>query len=285
MNEDRPSSTAHGAAFLRAAHQILDTPKIFDDPVALKILGAEEAKAIRSNPGLFQTADLRSLRAYVAMRSRYTEDELAKAIARGVRQYVILGAGLDTFAYRNPYVGTVLRVFEVDHPATQAWKQNRLREEGIDVPASLTFAPVDFERQSLADGLSIAGFRTGAPTFFSWLGVTVYLSKQAVMETLAFVVSATAEGSGIVFTFSSDTPSGPRKGQSGIATLADRVAAIGEPYLTYFDPPGLGNELRLMGFKHAEYFAPDKANLLYFSGRSDGLRIEGMNYHIMYAGL
>ena len=139
MEGGRPSRTAHGAAMLRAAHQILDDPRVLEDPLALRMIGAQSEGALRSDPARFQTPELRHLRAFIAMRSRYAEDELVEGVRRGVRQYVVLGAGLDTFAYRNPF-GDLLRVFEVDHPATQAWKRDQLREAGIPLPDSLTFA-------------------------------------------------------------------------------------------------------------------------------------------------
>src|SRR5262249_7097362 len=140
------------------------------------------------------------LRAFIAARSRYAEDELALAVKRGVRQYVILGAGLDTFAYRNPYPESALSVFEVDHPATQAWKRARLKEAGIPLPIDLTFAPVDFEEQTLAGGLRDAGYDPSLSAFFSWLGVTPYLTIEGMMATLRFIASAPI-GSGGVFDY------------------------------------------------------------------------------------
>src|SRR5512137_207084 len=127
MEENRPSATAQRVAMRRAAHQLLDNPKIFDDPLALHIIGKENASALQTDPRQYETTPLSSyLRAFVAARSRYAEDELAFGVRRGVRQYVILGAGLDTFAYRNPYSEGALHVFEVDHPTTQTWKRERL---------------------------------------------------------------------------------------------------------------------------------------------------------------
>src|SRR5215469_1170715 len=166
MDDGRSSATAEGAALLRAAHQILDTPPVFDDPLALRIVGEERAAAVRADPQRFQTAERRALRAFVALRSRYAEDQLAAAVERGVRQYVILGAGLDTFAYRNPFPNGCLRIFEVDHPATQAWKRERLQQSGILIPGDLTFAAIDFEQQTLKDGLSEAGFDDRQSAFF-----------------------------------------------------------------------------------------------------------------------
>jgi len=272
MEEGRPSATALGAAVHRAAHQLLDNPKILDDPLALRIIGANAESALRANLWRFQKS--RFLRAFIVLRSRYAEDELARAIQRGVRQYVILGARLDTFGYRNSYPGSRLRVFEVDHPATQSWKRVRLREAEIAIPDSLTFAPVDFEQQTLADGLSRAGFRADEAAFFSLLGVVVYLTKTAVMETFKSVASRPA-GSEIVFDYGI-LPSGLSESQRfAHEALASRVAAIGEPWITYFDPSSLASELKGMGFKHVEDFGPEEANNRYFKDRGDNLRIIG----------
>src|SRR3984957_6851470 len=181
MQEGKFSKTAHRVAIRRAAHQLLDQPKVLDDPLALRIIGTEAADDLRSNPKEHH-AFSRAFRAFMAARSRYAEDELARAGPHGVTQYVVLGAGLDTFAYRNPHPG--LRVFEVDHPSTQAWKREQLQAAGIAIPAALTFVPVDFERQTLADGLERGGFDDRAAAFFSWLGVTPYLTRDACMSTL-----------------------------------------------------------------------------------------------------
>ena len=138
------------------------------------------------------------MRAFMAVRARFAEDELALAVRRGVAQFVILGAGLDTFAYRNPFPN--LRVFEVDHPATQEWKRQRLHAENIAIPDSVTYAPVDFNSQTLADGLRAANFQADKPAFFSWLGVTMYLENQTVLDTLRFIHSMSPEN-GIVFDY------------------------------------------------------------------------------------
>ena len=132
MKEDRPSATARRVAMRRAAHQLLDDPKVFDDPLALSIIGRQTESMLRADPGQFDATPLAPfLRAFVAARSRFAEDELALAIRRGVHQYVIVGAGLDTFAYRNPYPEGTLHVYEVDHPTTQVWKRACLQEAGI----------------------------------------------------------------------------------------------------------------------------------------------------------
>jgi methyltransferase (TIGR00027 family) len=274
VEEGRPSATAQETGKYRAAHQFLDVPKILDDPLALRIIGAEAESELRTNPGRFLKN--RFLRAFIVLRSRYAEDELARAIQSGVRQYVILGAGLDTFGYRNPYHRSSLRVFEVDHPATQSWKRARLREAEIAIPDSLTFAPVDFEQQTLSGGLSRAGFRVDEAAFFSLLGVAVYLTKTAVMETFRFVASLPA-GSGIVFDYSI-SPSARKLSEGEQSTheaRARRVAAIGEPWISYFNPSSLVSDLRGMGFRQVEDFGPEEANARYFKGRPDSLRVLG----------
>ncbi len=281
MEEGRPSATALGAALHRAAHQLLDVPKILDDPLALRIIGANAESVLRANLWRFQKS--RFLRAFIVLRSRYAEDELACAIQRGVRQYVILGAGLDTFGYRNPYPGSRLRVFEVDHPATQSWKCVRLREAKIAIPESLTFAPVDFERQTLADGLNRAGFRAEEAVFFSLLGVVVYLTKTTVMETFKFVASLPA-GSEIVFDYGILPSMLSESERSARESRANRAAAIGEPWITYFDPVSLARDLRGMGFKQVEDFGPEEAKDRYFKDRTDGFRI-GESGRLMKARL
>src|SRR5580698_9525375 len=200
MQEGKFSRTARRVAIRRAAHQLLDHPRVQDDPLALRIIGTEAAEELRSNPKEHH-AFSRAFRAFMAARSRYAEDELATAVAHGVRQYVVLGAGLDTFAYRNPHAG--LRVFEVDHPATQLWKREQLQAAGISIPPSLTFIPIDFERQTLADGLGQAGFKRDAAAFFSWLGVTPYLTREACTTTLSFIGKMPAD-SAVVFDFAVD---------------------------------------------------------------------------------
>ncbi len=257
---------------LRAAHQVLDHPRVFDDPLAGRIIGPAAEAVLRAAPARFRGS--RFLRAFIALRSRYAEDQLARSVERRTRQYVILGAGLDTFPYRNPFAEKGLAVFEVDHPATQSWKRERLREAGIAIPAGLTFAPVDFEKQTLGEGLRRAGFKTAEPAFFSWLGVAVYLTKAAVMETLKFV-AALSPGSEIVFDYGVPSSALGEKDRLGREARGRHVASIGEPWLTYFDPVSLAGDLRRMGFRLVEDFGPKEANERYFKGRTDGLYIRG----------
>jgi len=275
MRQDRPSLTAHRVALSRAAHQLLDDPRVLDDPIALRILGERTAHDIQANRKRFAGKFARHLRAFLVARSRVAEDALAQAVGRGVHQYVILGAGLDTFGFRSPYADTVLRVFEVDHPATQAWKRRLLTAAGISIPASLHFVPIDFETQTLAAGLRHAGFSPDEPAFFSWLGVSMYLTREAVVDTLRFVASL-PRGSGIVFDYvvAPENLSLLRRMIAG--ALLRRVASVGEPWKTFFEPAQLAEELTALGFGRIEDLGAAELNTRFFAGRSDQLSVAGL---------
>jgi len=261
MSDRKASRTALATAYLRAAHQLLDAaPRILEDPVALSLLGAGAAQRIRDEADAIQTPERRALRAHVVLRSRYTEDRLAAAVARGVKQYVLLGAGFDTFALRQPAWTGVLRIVEVDHAGTQGEKRARIAQAGLAVPANVTFASVDFERESLLEGLARHGVGLDEPTFFSWLGVTMYLAENAVEATLASVAAFPA-GSEIVLTFASPEPS----------PLAAHVASLGEPWLSHFEPAAIEAKLRGAGFTAVEFLSLDEAEARYFRDRPDDL--------------
>jgi methyltransferase (TIGR00027 family) len=279
MRENRPSRTAERVALRRAVHQLLDRPLVFDDPLALALVAREEAARLAAEPEASRPGS-RFLRAFMAARSRFAEDELGRAVGQGTRQYVILGAGLDTFAYRNPFAD--LRVFEVDHPATQAWKQSRLASAGIAPPASLKFVPVDFETQRFPQALEHAGFRPSERAFFSWLGVTPYLAQETVLETLRSILVIAAEN-GVVFDYALPRSSLNAFNQAAFDGLAGRVAAAGEPFRGFFDPEELALALREMGFRHIEDLDGREINARYFMGRADGLRVAGSLAHLVSA--
>ncbi len=282
MKQNRPSITAQRVAMRRAVHQLLDDPKVFDDPVALRIVGKENASALEADPHQYEATPLSSyLRAFVAARSRYAEDELALAVRRGVSQYVVLGAGLDTFAYRNPYPEGALRVFEVDYPSTQTWKRACIEKIGLELPGDLRFAPIDFEKQTLEEGLRLAGYKPGECTFFSWLGVTEYLTTEVVMATLRFIAS-TPIGSGVVFDYMISPSLLTPAQRSGFDVLLRRVASAGEPWKAFFEPAALAKDLEAMGFRYIEDSGPEEINAGYFKDRKDGLRVGGSS-HIMKA--
>jgi methyltransferase (TIGR00027 family) len=246
--EGKPSITAIGSAMLRAAHLLWDdTPKIFEDTFALRLSGCDSEPALRAQfdrldaefarnvgPG-FTLSLRRHATAPILTRSRYVEDELDQAIQRGVSQYVILGAGLDSFAYRRLDLVKVLRAFELDHPATQAWKRTRLQEAGIELPPNLSLIAVDFEKQSLMDGLRISGYRTDAPGFFSWLGVTMYLTQDAIFSTLR-TIAALAPGTEIIFEYNVSKELVDGKTRKILAVVMAAGAARGEPLRSFFVP-------------------------------------------------
>lgn len=270
----KPSRTAWRVAMLRAAHQLLDEPIVLNDPIALPILGPQAEAELREDPFLYNDPASRGLRAAVVVRSRFAEDELARAVATGVQQYVVLGAGLDTFAYRNPHKAAGLRVFEVDHLSTQQWKRSCLKDAGIPLPEDLSFAPVDFEHGTLAQGLTEAGFRTDLPACFSWLGVTMYLTEAAILESLGFVASL-PKLSSISFDYRVP-PSMLDSIQQAIGELmAQRAAEVGEPWISAFEPILLRQQVLKLGFSEAETCEPDALNRRYLYRRKDGLRTGG----------
>lgn len=264
-----PSGTALRVATVRAAHRLLDDPIVFDDPLAPAILGPETEAAMRADPYPYNDQISRGLRASLIVRSRVAEDELARAVAEGVRQYVVLGAGLDTFAYRNPFPG--LRVFEIDHPSTQAWKRDCLTKAGIAIPDGLTFAPVDFEEGgTLAEGLAAAELDRNAPACFSWLGVTMYLREEAVLDTLSWIAGLPA-GSSVTFDFRVPLDHLNPVERAITEMIMQKVAEAGEPWISAFDPEALKAKLRELGFSRAETLLPDTLNKRYLFQRKDGL--------------
>jgi methyltransferase (TIGR00027 family) len=286
MEEGNPSSTAMLTAMLRAAHLLWDDPpKIFEDTFALALSGCADEAALRERLEArgaelaaragrdLAKAALQLLRCQVVGRSRYVEDELTEALKRGVAQYVILGAGFDSFVYRRPDVAGVLRVFEVDHPATQAWKRMRLRELGVAIPPNLVFVPLDFQQQSLIESLRISGYRPDAPGFFSWLGVTQYLTPAAIFDTLQTVASM-APGTEIISTYLFPAAILDDRRRQIRQLLMDLAAARGEPMLTFFEPAELAEHLRKLGFAEVWNIGPEEAHARYFASRTDGLRGE-----------
>jgi methyltransferase (TIGR00027 family) len=241
MEVGQPSRTAFAAARARALHQLADPPRVFTDPLAIPILGADAAE-------LIQPDDVQSRRTqlFIALRSRFADDAIADAVATGTRQVVVLGAGLDTFGCRNPHAG--VRVFEVDHPDTQVWKRARLADAGIDIPPSLVFAPVDFEHQGLGDGLLAAGFDRTSPAIFVWLGVVQYLTGEAVLATLQFIASQNACAP-VVFDYREPPSTLTGQGLAEFDARARRVADLGEPWLTFFTPNDIADTLNTIGFK------------------------------------
>jgi O-methyltransferase involved in polyketide biosynthesis len=303
VRRGEPSRTAHWVAALRAVHQLLDEPLVLPDPIALSVLGVSAEAALRDDPFVLNDPLSRGVRAAIVARSRFVEDELLRRVAAGVRQYVLLGAGLDTFAYRSalcvgprsPATATAprggeqlsaerpsdscfadpqLRVFEVDHAGTQRWKQQLLAEAGIHAPSALSFVPLDFERDDLGAALAQAGFRSDQPACVSWMGVTTYLTADAVLRMLR-AMAGLAAGSCVCFDYRV-----PAAMLDPVERMIDEVigrkaAAAGEPWLSTFDPAQLQAQLLEAGFGSADSTTPDDLNACYFARRKDGLRLGG----------
>jgi len=276
MIEGRPSMTAQRVAMRRAAHQLLDSPRVFEDPLAVRILGPEIAAALTAEP---ENELERRLRAFMVARSRYAEEQLAATVSRGVKQYVVLGAGLDTFAYRNPYPD--LQVFEIDYPATQGWKRQRLEAGSIAIPASLRFAPVDFDKQTVEQGLDGVGFTAAEPAFFSWLGVTPYLTPETVFSTLR-LIQAMHASNGVVLDYAVPRSSLNEFEQFALDAILRRVAAAGEPFRGFFAPEELARELQAMGYATIEDLDGEEINRRYFANRGDAL-VVGSTAHLLCA--
>ncbi len=279
---------------MRAAHLLLDDePKVLRDEFALGLSGIESSAALQAvmegmigKASKYTTAEfaqsfVRYLRAEVTQRNRYAEDELANAIQGGIGQYVILGAGLDSYAYRNQALSDRIQVFEVDHPATQQWKLERLNALKVEIPANVTFVPLDFERKTLREGLEESGYRLETPGFFSWIAVVPYLTEDAIFGTLGDIASLAA-GTEVVFEYAvPDTLLNEEERRPGAVAKAIALEG-GEPAFSFFHPATLREKVQALGFDVIEDFGSEDANARYFSGRKDGLRAFP-SFHLMKA--
>ena len=257
MQDQTASKTALATAYVRAAHQLLDDrPLLLNDPMALPLLGPGAAEIIRGRIARHQSPAGKSLRAHVVLRTRFTEDRLEAAVSKGLARYVIIGAGYDSFALRRPPWARKLKIVEVDHPATQSAKREKIAESGLPEPENLIFAPADFEREELAEVLARCGISPDEPVFFSWLGVTMYLEEAAIDTTLR-TIGTFAPGSEVSLTFKQppDEASSP---------LAARVSDLGEPFVSFFAPEEIEGKLRSTGFSSIDFLTQEKTESLYF---------------------
>jgi methyltransferase (TIGR00027 family) len=280
--EAQPSKTALRVALRRAAHQVHDArPLVFDDPLAVRILGPDYADEISRTPDSLKHPFSAGLRAFMVGRARLAEDTLAAAVRDlGATQYLVLGAGLDTFACRNPYSN--VRVFEIDHPATQAWKLKMLKAAEITVPPTAQFVAVDFENDSLRACLKSAGFDFAQPTVTAWLGVVPYLTTEAFRATMR-VLSAFHAGSEVIFDYSQPREVLPPVEQLMHDSLSARVAQAGEPFQLFFTPAQLAEELESLGMRVVEDLDSATLTARYFANRSDGLLLRGKAGHMCVA--
>jgi methyltransferase (TIGR00027 family) len=261
--------TALGVAWLRAAHQLVDAePRILEDRPSIALLGSE-ANEVSRDPRA-HSPSARLLRSHIVLRSRFAEDRLRLAVERGVRRYVLLGAGYDTFVVRQPEWAKPIEIVEVDRQEIQEDKRARLVAARFRVPRNARFVSVDFEHESLREGLARNGVPLDVPTFFSWLGVTMYLTEPAIDAVLS-TVAATPRGSEIVFTFAPADPATGELASPELSGLANLAATAGEPWRTYFAPEALVAKLRTLGFSSVELLDPQDAERQYFAGRADGL--------------
>jgi methyltransferase (TIGR00027 family) len=267
MNDGEPSRSAMSAAVARGIHRLRDDPPwVLDDPFALPLVGdgweafAEQSVALSRPP--YQA------RGGVVLRARYPEDVLGKGTST---QYVILGAGLDSFAWRHPEFLRAGRVFEVDHPATQAWKRQRTRALGLPPAGRHLFVPVDFARDALATCLTQAGLDWSAPTLFSWIGTTMYLEREAIDHTLRMVARCAA-GSGIVLSYNPRAELLDELQRGFLADVSRLVAGMGEPLRSAFAPEEMAQLAADAGLAVAEAPSPGELVERYFAPRRDGLR-------------
>lgn len=268
MEPGKPSRTAMAAAGHRMIHQLVDRPVALADPLAITILGPPPPNAPDEETIRKHAAASAYMRAQIIGRSLFAEETLAKAVASGVDQYVLLGAGLDTFAYRNPY--PELRVFEVDNPDSGRWKRERLSLNNIRIPANVSYAAIDFERETLRDALARAGFDLAKPAVFAWLGVTIYLTREAILATLKAVASL-AKGTEIVFDYGEPRDLTSPEVQARVQERMNYLAAIGEPWISFFRPPEMAALLQEAAFSETEDLSGYAINARWFSGRADGL--------------
>ncbi|HKR32524.1 MAG TPA: SAM-dependent methyltransferase [Terriglobales bacterium] len=247
MKPNEPSRTALLIARQRAAHQVLDHGSILYDPFAMKILG-EDTNDVLQFANAHPLASIGRL--FTAARSRIAEDALSGAVGGGIQQIVVLGAGLDTFALRSPHGARQIRVYEVDHPATQAWKRQRLVETQLALPPWLIFVPVDFERDDLREMLAGAGFQQNSPTFFTWLGVVPYLTENAVGTTLDYISSI--QNSEVVFDYMEPPQAFPDEMRELITKRTEELKRTGERWASRFEPADVVAILRSRGFRDIE---------------------------------
>lgn len=292
MEENRTSRTALITAYTRGYHAANDSPKIFEDFLAHDLLSGEELNSIenwlltslhRFNPASAASfPDRRSALAWIMQtgaappivlaRARYFEECLEEGVRQGVKQYVILGAGMDTFAFRRPDLLENVQVFEVDHPASQRHKRRRLAELGWELPERLHFVPVDFTRESLANALRRSSYAPHAPAFFSWLGVTYYLPRDVVCATLREIAEVAAAGSRLIFDYLDADAFIPRKAAPRVLRMLWSVQEIGEPMQAGLAPLTLAAELAPLGLRLNEELSPWDIQQRYFSERTDHYR-------------
>ena len=268
------STTAILVAAVRASHLRWCRDPIFSDEYAIAMV-TPFWRLVANNRLLNRLVvdvllrTLKPTHTVIILRVRYAEDRLWEAIAAGVQQYVILGAGLDTFALRSRGRADRLRIYEVDHPASQEMKRGQLERIAGGVPANLNLVPVDFETDRLDDALIAAGFNPEAPAFFSWLGVTCYLTKEAIGATIDQIAAVSAPGSSLVVDYRYPRRLVPATGQALVEQMDRFVERRGEPMLSEFSPEEFAAQMEHAGFVETDSVSPEEQARRYLQGRHD----------------
>lgn len=266
MREDQPSRTALDISVIRAVHQLIDErPLILEDPISPLLLSNDAIESINTNPNRHRTPQARGLRSHVVLRSRYAEDQLRVAVEAGISQFLSLGAGFDTFSFRQPKWARGLRIVEVDHPASQKAKIERFRCLGIPFPENTEFVPVDLEKNDLAGELRTSNINPGEPIFVACLGVLVYLSRGTIQNILK-EIAGMGRGTMLVVAFA--PKDSDRRGRKP-GTAAEHAATLGEPWLSHFTEEELRNELTTCGFASMDFLGTEEAEQRYYKGRAD----------------
>lgn len=298
MENSKASMTAIVSAFGRAYHSLNGKPKIFNDYLARQLIKDEEFSSISKhmaqgikffNPKEAHLyPDEKSALKWVIQtqiaptplaRSRYTEDMLENAIKLGVKQYVILGAGFDTFAFRRPDLLNQIRVFEVDHPATKELKQKRIKELGWEIDSSIKYVSVDFSGDDFKKSLLDSGYNPNELSFFSWLGVTYYLTREEVYNMFRDIASITPKGSSLVFDYADVDIFHPERTSKRVQAMVGMAKMAGEPMKTGYEYFELETDLEKAGLLIYEHLSPEDIEDRYFKGRTDYYHaFENINY-------
>ena len=286
MKCEQRNSTAEATATMRAVHFLYHQPVVFNDPYALQLTSPALRRAcqnrffgwpLRRN---FISASLRPITAQVVSRAKYAEEKLEQAVSKGISQYVIIGAGFDSFCLRRPDFSAGLQIYEIDHPATQEIKRKRLLEIVDSSPKGVEFLSVDLEKQNLADALSNSSFLKDERAFFSWLGTVPYLSKDAVFKVLRGLASFAARGSEIVFDYSIPTAMWALEERQALVRILRIIERRGEAVKSFFEPDAFQEDVSHLGYHIFENISPEELNKKYFSDRSDGLATHSAAYNL-----
>jgi methyltransferase (TIGR00027 family) len=283
MKEKGASMTARWVAMMRGMHLVVDdNPKIFTDQFGQALADLPDAEIGGINDPNWVDPEKTGNRTHMIWRSRITEDHLQGQALQGISQYVLLGAGLDSFAYRRPASLEHISVFEIDHPSSQEWKRQRLKELDITIPENVYFVPVDFETEDLIEKLKQSKFDPALPSFFSWLGVIYYLNKEATQKTLRTLLATISEHCEFVLDFMIPTEMLSGRDRTAMEETIKTVTDAGEPFLGLYSPEELEATLKQVGFDKVTHISPEDGQKRFFDNRTDTLRLSTA-LHMMIA--